>query len=798
MKFYDFNQIKAAADCAAVARELLALPLSPEGRCAATWRGGSNPESVSINKDGWHDFGTEESGSVIDLVARVRNISTMAAHEILGDYLKLTPTCKAYEGGPLQPSARAEKLIAQGYREVKRYDYTDADGKLVNQVVRYEHPEKPKEFLQCTPRGWGLGDVVPPLYNLPALRGSDWIVMVEGEKDADTLIKLGFPATTVCMGAGKWRDEYVQEFAGKHLILMPDNDEVGRAHALNIARHVTGVAASIRIVPTSSAPKGDVSDFIAEGHTKEDISVLIAAAPVMTAAELAAAPEFSVEEAKAANSVPFRNFTLTETEVLGGDGSPKKKIERSPRRLNEMIENIHRRFLGFPRKVGEQLFDHDRDTGRIVAIDKQSSLFAWIQRKSAQVVEWSKEEGCATKEELFEGLLASARRYEAISSVPDWPLRKDVYYSCGKLPPPDPEHRRFYHVIDCFTPAAPEYRVILMALFAAPLFYIPGVPRPLWIIDAIDGAGSGKTTIVDAMALLYDGTPISTSEAELKRSYVELVKRIVSSEGRRSRILLLDNITGSFSCPELADLATKVAISGRPAYGRGEEVRPNNLTCIITANSANVDNDLASRAFYMMVGKPGYSANWRRDTFGYIAEHRMEILADLIDLLEKHRQFDLPPMTRCPEFETMVLQAFCRDTDEYSNVVKLIAQNKAETNVEDDLAKQIEEIIRFKLIEIACTPRINPDKDRVFIRSEVINNWFHREGIMDGRQPVQTIRNLANIGLISKIDKKLRKFPHHGPNQRQGVLWKPADFDSESRIIIIGRIGNGKIGVVFE
>ena len=176
----------------------------------------------------------------------------------------------------------------------------------------------------------------------------------------------------------------------------------------------------------------------------------------------------------------------------------------------------------------------------------------------------------------------------------------------------------------------------------------------------------------------------------------------------------------------------------------------------------------------------------------------MEILADLIDLLEKHQQFDLPPMTRCPEFETMVLQAFCRDTDEYSNVVKLIAQNKAETNVEDDLAKQIEEIIRFKLIEIDCTPRINPDTDRVFIRSEVVNNWFRGEGVMDGRPTVQTIRNLANLGLISKIDKKLRKFPHHGPEQRQGVLWKPVNFDSESRIIVIGRIGNGKIGVVFE
>ena len=323
------------------------------------------------------------------------------------------------------------------------------------------------------------------------------------------------------------------------------------------------------------------------------------------------------------------------------------------------------------------------------------------------------------------------------------------------------------------------------------------MPRPLWIIDAIDGAGSGKTTIVDAMAALYDGTPISTSEAELKRSYVELVKRIVSSEGRRSRILLLDNITGSFSCPELADLATKVAISGRPAYGRGEEVRPNNLTCIITANSANVDNDLASRAFYMMVGKPGYSANWRRDTFGYIAEHRMEILADLIDLLEKHRQFDLPPMTRCPEFETMVLQAFCRDTDEYSNVVKLIAQNKAETNVEDERAKQIEEVLRYHLIEVQSVPRINPDTDRVFIRSEVLETWLKRENAFkDDRNIVQTVRNLANVGLLTVIDKKVRRYPWKG-NQRSGVLWNPPCSGNEE-IITIGRIGSGKIGVVIE
>ena len=797
MKFYDFNQIKAAADCAAVARELLALPLSPEGRCAATWRGGSNPESVSINKDGWHDFGTEESGSVIDLVARVRcGGNMMEAQEILGNYLHLSPTM-ATKIGCIESSEKYDKLIAAGYREVKRYNYTDASGVLVNQVVRLEHPTQKKEFLQCTPRGWGLRDVIPPLYNLPVLRSSSWTLLVEGEKDADNLIALNLPATTVCGGAKKWRDEYTPEFDGKDVAILPDNDDAGRAHARLIAHKLIARARarSVRIVPTSSAPKGDVSDFFAEGHTWDDVAALIAAAPALTATELAdAVDDYNVEEAKSANSIPFRNFTPTVQELPDG----RKRTVKIPRQLNKLIADVHRRFLGFPRKVGEQMFDHDRDTGRIIMVDKQAMLFSWIQRKSGQLVEWSKEEGCVTKEELFEGLLAAARRYEAISSVPDWPLRKDVYYSYGKLPPPDPEHRRFHHMIDCFTPAAPEYRPILMALFAAPLFYIPGVPRPLWIIDAIDGAGSGKTTIVDAMALTYNGPPISTSEAELKRNFVELVKRIVSSEGRRSRILLLDNITGAFSCPELADLVTKVAISGRPAYGRGEEVRPNNLTCIITANSANVDNDLASRAFYMMVGKPGYSANWRRDTFGYIAEHRMEILADMIDILEHHKPFDLPPMTRCPEFETMILQAFCRDTDEYSSVVKLIAQNKAETNVEEERAKQVEEVLRYHLIEMQSVPRINPDADKVFIRNEVLEAWLLKENIFkDSRNIVQTVRNLANVGLLPIIDKKVRRYPWKGSNRRSGVLWNPALSDAED-VIVIGRIGSGKVGVVVE
>ncbi|MGN1008855.1 MAG: hypothetical protein ACI4PV_07895, partial [Butyricicoccus sp.] len=513
-----------------------------------------------------------------------------------------------------------------------------------------------------------MRDVIPPLYNLQMLRVAPWAVLVEGEKDADNLIALNLPATTVCGGAKKWRDEYTQEFDGKDVVILPDNDDAGRAHARLIAHKLVARARakSVRIVPTSSAPKGDVSDFFAEGRTWDDVAALIAAAPALTAAELAdAVDDYNIEEAKAANSVPFRNFTPTVQEQPGG----RKKTIKSPRQINKLIDDVNRRFLGFPRKVGEKLFDHDRDTRRIVYVERQTAFFAWIQRKSGHLIEWSREEGCVTKEELFEGVFAAARRYEAISHVPDWPRRDDVYYAYSELPKPDPEHKYFEKLVSFFEPVNDCYRVLLKAMITAPLFYIRGVPRPVWIVDSVDGAGSGKTKLVEAIAELYGAAPISTNENEIKKQYTDLVKRVVSSAGRQSRILLLDNVTGSFTCPELADMATKTDISGRPAYGSGEEVRPNNLVYVITANSANVDNDIASRAYYVYVRRPAYSVNWLRDLFDYIREYRLNILVDLIDILEHHRPFGLPPVTRCPEFETMILQAHCRDTDEYSNVI---------------------------------------------------------------------------------------------------------------------------------
>lgn len=160
-------------------------------------------------------------------------------------------------------------------REVTAYDYTDADGTLLYQAVRYD----PKGFSQRRPNGtggwvWSLQgvDLVP--YRLLALLAADrdgWVFKVEGEKDADNLAARGLVATTNAMGANAWRDEYADYFRGLRVAILPDNDQPGRDHAENVAAALDGIAAEVRVVHLPDLPeKGDVSDWLIH-HDASDL-----------------------------------------------------------------------------------------------------------------------------------------------------------------------------------------------------------------------------------------------------------------------------------------------------------------------------------------------------------------------------------------------------------------------------------------------------------------------------------------------------------------------------------------------
>jgi putative DNA primase/helicase len=95
--------------------------------------------------------------------------------------------------------------------------------------------------------------------------------------------KLGLPALTFGGVGDGLPDGVAPYLAGRHIVVIADNDDAGRTHAerkIRIAQ-ATG-AASAKVIHFPELPeKGDVSDFIAGGGTFDDLTTLIDAAPVL-------------------------------------------------------------------------------------------------------------------------------------------------------------------------------------------------------------------------------------------------------------------------------------------------------------------------------------------------------------------------------------------------------------------------------------------------------------------------------------------------------------------------------------
>jgi hypothetical protein len=168
-----------------------------------------------------HDTGMNLIGFEIPGWQRVLELAALAfggdlqrAQEWLGQRFGCTPKSKTV-AGPREPS-RYDKLIADGYAEIARYEYRDTTGAPRHITIRLQHPDRPgKEFVQGVPDAkapggihWGLKGRDTFLYRLPEIGESSWVLVCEGEKSADRLAARGLPATTAPKGPGKWCDAY--------------------------------------------------------------------------------------------------------------------------------------------------------------------------------------------------------------------------------------------------------------------------------------------------------------------------------------------------------------------------------------------------------------------------------------------------------------------------------------------------------------------------------------------------------------------------------------------------------------
>lgn len=109
-----------------------------------------------------------------------------------------------------------------------------------------------------------------------AERPEERLIIAEGEKDADTLWDHGFIATTNPDGAMKWRSYFNVNFVGRNVVVIADNDDIGKQHAEAVAKSLRSVAGSVKIVDLPGLAKhGDFTDWIDAGHTRSEFLALI-------------------------------------------------------------------------------------------------------------------------------------------------------------------------------------------------------------------------------------------------------------------------------------------------------------------------------------------------------------------------------------------------------------------------------------------------------------------------------------------------------------------------------------------
>ncbi|MDE6729207.1 MAG: AAA family ATPase [Oscillospiraceae bacterium] len=121
----------------------------------------------------------------------------------------------------------------------------------------------------------GLSGKKAPLYNADVLHYNQDnpdtpVVIVEGEKDVETLANMEILATSLPNGgqSRQWHNDlYNAGLQGHDIIILTDNDKTGETYGKNVANNVYKIARSVKIVPArtiwSECPeKGDISDIV--------------------------------------------------------------------------------------------------------------------------------------------------------------------------------------------------------------------------------------------------------------------------------------------------------------------------------------------------------------------------------------------------------------------------------------------------------------------------------------------------------------------------------------------------------
>ncbi len=244
---------------------------------------GSPGDSLQIVLEGekaglWTDRATGDGGDIFDLIAAHHRLDTQA------DFAQVMALAGHMVGQPLvQPPERkrAKAPLDELGQATAKWDYRDASGDLIAVVYRYDPPGCKKQFRPWDAKRRKMVPPEPrPLYNQPGLINASEVILVEGEKCAQSLIAAGVVATTAMQGANAPVEKTDwSPLAGKSVLIWPDRDKPGWDYAARAAQAILSAGARTChiLYPPEEATEGwDAADAIAEGF---DIGNFLAHGP---------------------------------------------------------------------------------------------------------------------------------------------------------------------------------------------------------------------------------------------------------------------------------------------------------------------------------------------------------------------------------------------------------------------------------------------------------------------------------------------------------------------------------------
>jgi hypothetical protein len=551
---------------------------------------------------------------------------------------------------------------------VATYDYVDDHGKLIFQVCRFD----PKDFRQRRPDGaggwvWKLGSIRRVLYNLPrvieAVAWGQSIFICEGEKDCETLRRLGILATTNPGGVKKWRKGYSETLRGAVAILLPDCDEAGYAHMNEVAATLSGIARSVRVIdlaknwPDGEPPqKADITDWIAAGGSPPELWDIVEKTSEWT-------PSTPAEEILADDGRP--QILVADGRVLEIITAAEEAMLAAPNQPVYQRSGALVRLLRLPKAKTTQ--GVRRPAGALV-IERVTS--EWLRCRMAETATYVKRDGrrknlvptdplirhaaalaSRSGEWRFPNLHATVeaptlRLDGSILQTPGYDSQTGLYFEAADTFPPIPEN-----------PSRAEAQIALreVGVMLADFPFVDGAATsvafaailtglvrrslptaPMFVFDA-PSRGSGKTLLARVVSIVSTGREPTTSsftgDADEER------KRIVSLLAVGDPVICVDNISRPLEGDALCSVLTSPEFHDR-RLGTNEMLRVTTCaTWLGTGNNVVVRGDMATR---VLIGRidPGVENPEEREfdvnLIEFLATYRPRVVACALTMLRAY------------------------------------------------------------------------------------------------------------------------------------------------------------------